>query len=107
VGLNGQCRSTIFEIKLQGLLKISHCLLLGVPFACDFDIKTTSDVGTVFGERNIFENALHGLHFKDARASLLVPGGGIEPPWCHHRRILSPLRLPIPPSRRGEGRIML
>jgi S-adenosylmethionine:tRNA ribosyltransferase-isomerase len=29
----------------------------------------------------------------------LVPGGGIEPPWCHHRGILSPVRLPIPPSR--------
>ena len=29
----------------------------------------------------------------------MVPGGGLEPPQCHHRRILSPLRLPIPPSR--------
>src|SRR5450759_2703041 len=44
---------------------------------------------------------------------LLVPGGGIEPPWCHHRGILSPVRLPIPPSRpcarnRARGRrIML
>src|SRR5215831_20662975 len=29
----------------------------------------------------------------------LVPGEGIEPTWCCHRRILSPLRLPVPPSR--------
>ena len=29
----------------------------------------------------------------------LVPGGGLEPPHPHGRRILSPLRLPIPPSR--------
>ena len=29
----------------------------------------------------------------------LVPGGGIEPPRCHQRGILSPVRLPIPPSR--------
>src|SRR5271165_6390041 len=29
----------------------------------------------------------------------LVPGGGIEPPWNCFRRILSPLRLPVPPSR--------
>src|SRR5260221_7652877 len=29
----------------------------------------------------------------------VVPGGGIEPPWCCHRGILSPVRLPIPPSR--------
>jgi hypothetical protein len=31
----------------------------------------------------------------------MVPRGGIEPPRCFHRRILSPLRLPIPPSRLG------
>ena len=29
----------------------------------------------------------------------LVPGEGIEPTWCCHRRILSPLRLPVSPSR--------
>ena len=29
----------------------------------------------------------------------LVPGGEVESPRCHHRRILSPLRLPVPPSR--------
>ena len=33
------------------------------------------------------------------RGLCVVPRGGIEPPRCHHRRILSPLRLPIPPSR--------
>ncbi len=30
---------------------------------------------------------------------LLVPGGGIEPPLCCQNWILSPARLPIPPSR--------
>src|SRR5574340_57123 len=34
----------------------------------------------------------------------LVPGGGLEPPHCYQRRILNPLRLPIPPSRQGAGR---
>lgn len=29
----------------------------------------------------------------------LVPGKGLEPPWPEGRRILSPLRLPVPPSR--------
>ena len=29
----------------------------------------------------------------------MVPGGGVEPPWPEGRRILSPLRLPVPPSR--------
>ena len=30
----------------------------------------------------------------------VVPGGGVEPPRPCDRRILSPLRLPVPPSRR-------
>jgi hypothetical protein len=29
----------------------------------------------------------------------MVPGGGVEPPRPCGRRILSPLRLPVPPSR--------
>ncbi len=29
---------------------------------------------------------------------ILVPGGGLEPPWDCSLRILSPLRLPISPS---------
>src|SRR6267154_5512093 len=29
---------------------------------------------------------------------ILVPGEGIEPTRCHHHRILSPARLPVPPS---------
>ena len=30
----------------------------------------------------------------------LVPGEGLEPTLCFQNRILSPARLPIPPSRR-------
>src|SRR5665213_816231 len=33
----------------------------------------------------------------------LVPGGGVEPPRGCPRRILSPLRLPVPPSRRSSS----
>ncbi len=33
---------------------------------------------------------------------LLVPGAGIEPARCCQRGILSPVRLPIPPSRQGK-----
>lgn len=36
----------------------------------------------------------------------LVPGAGIEPARCHHRGILSPVRLPIPPSRQRKPAIM-
>lgn len=38
-----------------------------------------------------------------ASIRFLVPGGGIEPPRPCDRWILSPLRLPIPPSRHGNG----
>lgn len=30
---------------------------------------------------------------------LMVPAAGLEPARCHHRWILSPLRLPIPSRR--------
>jgi hypothetical protein len=36
--------------------------------------------------------------FVSASASIImVPGGGLEPPRPYGQRILSPLRLPIPP----------
>src|SRR6266705_2956833 len=35
----------------------------------------------------------------------MVPGEGIEPTWCCHRQILSPLRLPVPPSRLDAARL--
>ena len=31
----------------------------------------------------------------------MVPEGGLEPPRCYQRRILNPVRLPIPPLRQG------
>lgn len=37
---------------------------------------------------------------------LLVPRAGIEPARCLQRGILSPVRLPIPPSRRHTADIM-
>ena len=40
-------------------------------------------------------------------AHLLVPGGGVEPPRPEGRRILSPLRLPVPPSLRGKVSVSL
>src|SRR5580704_9448909 len=36
------------------------------------------------------------------KIGFLVPGGGVEPPRGCPRRILSPLRLPVPPSRLFE-----
>ncbi len=35
---------------------------------------------------------------------LLIPGARLELAQCFHRWILSPLRLPIPPSRHKEGK---
>ena len=34
------------------------------------------------------------------QTSISVGREGVEPSRCHHRRILSPLRLPIPPPPR-------
>ena len=31
----------------------------------------------------------------------MVPRAGIEPAWCYHRGILSPLRLPVSPPGLG------
>jgi hypothetical protein len=41
------------------------------------------------------------LQIADLIRVRLVPGGGVEPPRPCDRRILSPLRLPVPPSRLG------
>ena len=36
----------------------------------------------------------------------MVPGAGLEPARCCHRRILSPLRLPIsPPGHRANAEV--
>ena len=32
----------------------------------------------------------------------MVPGGGVEPPWGCPRGILSPVRLPVSPSRHAS-----
>jgi hypothetical protein len=37
------------------------------------------------------------------RMVVMVPGGGVEPPRAEARRILSPLRLPVPPSRLSKA----
>ena len=36
----------------------------------------------------------------------MVPGERLELSRCFHRRILNPVRLPIPPSRHGESGIV-
>lgn len=36
----------------------------------------------------------------------MVPKKRVELLWCHHRRILNPLRLPIPPLRQSRERIL-
>ena len=46
-------------------------------------------------------SASSGAPFARRSHRLVVPGGGIEPPLCCQNWILSPARLPIPPSRLG------
>src|ERR1017187_6409653 len=47
-----------------------------------------------------FPSSRNSQHISNKPFVLLVPGGGVEPPRPCGRRILSPLRLPVPPSRR-------
>ena len=44
-----------------------------------------------------------GVRFTPNPLILLVPGARLELARCCHRRILSPLRLPIPPSRQKKN----
>jgi hypothetical protein len=54
-----------------------------------FEFEHSLSIGGVVGVEREMSNLL----------ILLVPGGGVEPPRPCGRRILSPLRLPVPPSR--------
>ena len=65
---------------LKMLLCIPHCL----PYLSNFK------------EKNKDNNGL---------CESMVPGAGLEPAQCFHRRILSPLRLPISPPGHTEGRL--
>ncbi len=42
---------------------------------------------------------VYGVFFKRKG---VVPGTGVEPVRCHHRGILSPVRLPVPPPRQTK-----
>ena len=44
------------------------------------------------------------IQWVSIRLKCLVPGEGIEPTRCHHHRILSPARLPVPPSGHARSR---
>jgi len=44
---------------------------------------------------------------RPAQPLRMVPGGGIDPPRAEARRILRPLRLPVPPSRLRVGRTLI
>ena len=50
----------------------------------------------------ISRRAKRGEFFKLA-ISYVVLGEGVEPSRCRHRGILSPVRLPIPPSQRDNS----
>ncbi len=41
------------------------------------------------------------------QTAFLVPGAGLEPARCRHRRILSPVRLPVPPPGQLVSRVRL
>src|SRR6202008_3376302 len=59
-------------------------------------------VHNTVGESNSTNGGVLGDDRNRLSREVLVPGGGVEPPRPEGRRILSPLRLPVPPSRRGK-----
>ena len=54
-------------------------------------------LGSIWGQQS-----MKALYFLGCSLINLVPGTGLEPVRSFPRGILSPLRLPIPPSRRME-----
>ena len=72
----------------------------GVEY-CRFNYsKGSKTCGEVANQSPIYTCPIYSGPFESPVLLVaLVPRGGIEPPRCFHRRILSPLRLPIPPSR--------
>jgi hypothetical protein len=88
-------RSNTQEISFEVLVLVS----LTVP---GFDIQTVHNSRTVVILRiPEWDRLILGRACKFESSFLLVPGGGVEPPRPEGRRILSPLRLPVPPSRLG------
>ncbi len=63
-----------------------------------------SDRNVIASDRRERSNLLERLPRACALAMTMIKMGreGVEPSRCFHRRILSPLRLPIPPSPRHE-----
>ncbi len=55
-----------------------------------------------FGAKNQMRGGLRGALCAN-RLILLVPGEGVEPTRYLYHRILSPARLPVPPSRRARS----
>ena len=73
---------TLHAVSVATLLNCCHCWTLLVVLSQDCP---TNGEAMSSGYRNTL--------------FLLVPGGEVESPRYHYRRILSPLRLPVPPSR--------
>lgn len=61
--------------------------------------KTFSKTFHQFKKKLIRKQSIIGVKKDPIFRVFLVARVGVEPTRCHHRRILSPLRLPIPPSR--------
>jgi hypothetical protein len=67
----------------------------------DADVLSAADVLQIYLDAAIYNFNAIPVVVKGLRGSCLVvvPGEGLEPSRPRGRRILSPLRLPIPPSR--------
>jgi hypothetical protein len=79
-----------FHLPLSFTERTTRALRLGMP---DYVLRNDKITVKLRGQATVA--------YRISGLQMLVPGGGVEPPRAEARRILSPLRLPVPPSRRG------
>ena len=63
-------------------------------------LRASNPIDLRWGDKDGKDGAFQGEN--GSYQEMLVPGGGVEPPWAEARGILSPVRLPVSPPRRWE-----
>ncbi len=75
---------------------------LSAPATQSFVIMKDNQVTPYFKEKPQKEKALNLVNSRLLAKNSIMPMTGVEPVRCHHRQILSLVRLPIPPHRLVE-----
>lgn len=57
-----QARGMILEVKLQSFPQVVYSLLFGIPFACHFNIKATSNKRPILLKHSVYQILFHAEH---------------------------------------------